>query len=264
MAELATFEALAVRYGTRTTMRSEVFLHHHLYGETDSPIGMDYYFWVVRNERRTIVVDCGFNERSGGARGRTMLCPPPEAMRALGIDPAEVTHVVVTHAHYDHIGNLDAFPTARIVIAAEELAFWTGPYAGKRLFAHSAEADDIAVLRRLVSEDRVDQVRGHTQLVPGVDLIEVGGHTPGQLVVCVRCKDSLVVVASDALHYYEELDLERPFAHVADLPAMYAGFDLLRELTAAPGRLLVAGHDPEVMHRFVPVAGYESLAVRIA
>jgi glyoxylase-like metal-dependent hydrolase (beta-lactamase superfamily II) len=264
MAESATFEVLAVRYGTRTTTRSEVFLHHHLYGEPDSPVGMDYYFWILRSSDRTVVVDCGFNERSGAIRGRTMLCPPAEAMKALGVDPAEVTHVVVTHAHYDHIGNLDLFSSSRIVIAAEELAFWTGPYAGKKLFAHSAEADDIAVLQELVSEGRVDQVRGRAQLVPGIDLVEVGGHTPGQLVVSVSGQGSGVLLASDALHYYDELDLDRPFAHVADLPAMYAGFDLLRELTTPPGWRLVAGHDPEVMRRFAPVEGHESLAVRVA
>lgn len=258
------FEVLAVRYGTRHTTRSDVFLHHHLYGEPDGPIDMDYYFWVARSRGRTVVVDCGFNERSGRRRGRTMLSDPARALRQIGVDPGDVSHLVVTHAHYDHIGNLGLFPRARVVVASSELAFWTGPWGQKTLFAHSVEDEDVATLQELAAAGRVDQVTGRSTLVDGIELIEVGGHTPGQLIVLVRAAEAEVILASDSLHYYEELELDRPFTHVADLPAMYAGFALLRELVAEPGRVLVAGHDPLVMEQFAPVPGSETLAVRVA
>jgi glyoxylase-like metal-dependent hydrolase (beta-lactamase superfamily II) len=249
-------EVLAVRYGTRTTRRSEVFLHFDIYGEPDADVVMDYYFWVVRLAGRTTLVDCGFNEASGGRRHRTMLCPPRRALARLGVDPREVTALVLTHGHYDHIGNLDAFPDARLVMSRREYEFWTGPMSGKPLFAVSAETDDVAALRAAYGAGRLELFQGRTSLPGGVELVEVGGHTPGQLIVLVGD----VVVASDALHYYEELDRDRPFAHVADLPAMYGAFQYLRELGGT--RRLVAGHDPDVMRRF-PVVG-DGLAARIA
>jgi glyoxylase-like metal-dependent hydrolase (beta-lactamase superfamily II) len=256
-------EVIAVRYGTRTTRKSEVYLHFGLYGEPDAPTGMDYFFWVVRGAGRTVLVDCGFNERSGTRRGRTMLCPPAEALTRLGVDPAGVSQVVVTHAHYDHIGNLGLFPSAEVIISTREYAFWTGSLANRPLFMTSAEADDIDVLRRASEDGRVSLVGGRRTIAPGIEVLEVGGHTPGQLVVLVTSADGEVVIASDALHYYEELDLDRPFTHVADLPAMYAGFETLREL-AGDGRPLVAGHDPEVMRRFPALTGGAAgLGVRI-
>jgi glyoxylase-like metal-dependent hydrolase (beta-lactamase superfamily II) len=97
----------------------------------------------------------------------------------------------------------------------------------------------------------------------GVDVVDVGGHTPGQLVVLFRTDHGEVVIASDALHYYDEMRLDRPFTHVADLPAMYRGFERLRDLTAEEGRLLVAGHDPEVMRRFPAAGELAGLAVEI-
>jgi glyoxylase-like metal-dependent hydrolase (beta-lactamase superfamily II) len=262
------YDVIAVRYGTRQTTKSDVFLHYALYGEPDEPTQMDYFFWVLRGAGRTILVDCGFNERSGARRGRTMLCSPPLALRRLGIEPSDVSALIVTHAHYDHIGNLDQFPAAQVMMSAAEYDFWTGPLGSRPLFATSAEADDIAALRRIRADGRLTllapsgasasplthRVANGVWVAAGVYVVEVGGHTPGQLVVLARTADGEAVLASDALHYYDEARLDRPFAHVADLPAMYRGFELLRGLAAEPNRYLVAGHDPEVMRRFPPLA----------
>lgn len=247
-------EVIAVRYGTRPARRSDVFLHYELYGEPDAEIGMDYYFWIVRDARRITLVDCGFNETSGAVRNRTMICPPAKALARFDIRPEDVDRIIVTHAHYDHIGNLNAFPRAEVVMTEREYAFWTSPMGGKPLFATSAETDDIAALTELHTTGRLRLI-GRRHKEDGIELIEVGGHTPGQLIVIV---DDRIVLASDALHYYEEMTLDRPFLHVADLPAMYAAFELLREL--APGRHIVAGHDPDVLRRFPAI---DSDAVRI-
>ena len=73
-----------------------------------------------------------------------------------------------------------------------------------------------------------------------------------------------VVLTSDAVHFYEELEADRPFGVVADLERMYGAYDLVKELGSAPGAVIVPGHDPEVMARF-PSFGDESsgLAVRV-
>ena len=267
------YDVTAVRYGTRSTTKSDVFLHFGVYGEPDEPTQMDYYFWVARSAEHTILVDCGFNEASGARRGRTMLCPPVLALDRLGIEPADISMLILTHAHYDHVGNVDEFPAADLVMSAREYEFWTGPLASRPLFATSAETADIEALIRARAASRLRLLPGplpgataaRQSVAAGVDVLELGGHTPGQLVVIISTAHGEVVLASDALHYYDEMRLDRPFTHVADLPAMYQGFELLRGLTADDARQLVAGHDPEVMRRF-PAADGElaEFAVRVA
>lgn len=250
------YEVVIVRYGTRRTVRSDVYLNYGVYGDDDAPIDMDYFIWVVRNAYRTILVDTGYSVAGGASRGRTPLITPPDAWRQLGIDlDAEIT-VVLTHAHYDHAGNFAALPNAHIVVAEREIDFWLGPLARRAQFHHSADADALNELARARTDGRVETFSGAMTVAPGVEVLEVGGHTPGQAVVRVETAMGPVLLASDSVHYYDELEADMPFTHVADLPQMYRAFDLISGLVAT-GQIehLVPGHDPSTLRRFPAYEG---------
>jgi glyoxylase-like metal-dependent hydrolase (beta-lactamase superfamily II) len=242
-------EILAVRYGHRVTTRAESYLNFHLYAEPDAKIDIDYYFWVIREPAGE--VDTGFAPQVGDRRRRAHHTTPADALPALGIDPENVTAIVITHAHWDHIGNIRQFPHAQLVMTEAEYDFWTSPLAARAHFAANAEPDEIALLSQARKEDRVTLFTGQRAIAPGVELIEVGGHTPGQLIVAATTAGgATAVLASDALHFYAEAEQDRPFAIVADLPAMYRAYDTLNGLAGQPGTHLVAGHDPLVSQRF--------------
>lgn len=244
------WEVLAVRFGRHTMRRSAFFLHYAGYGELDDVLQMDYYLWVIRGSSGTVVVDTGFAPDVGRRRCREVLRDPIVALADLGIDAADVRTVIVTHAHYDHIGNLDRFPRAEVVMSRREFDFWQGPLACRAHFAIPSEEPELAHLAEVRRQGRLKLVGPRHELHPGIELIEVGGHTPGQLIVVVRSATGNTVLASDAIHSYEEFEHDRPFAIVHDVAAMYQAFDRIAAIAAEPRTSVVAGHDPAVMDRF--------------
>jgi glyoxylase-like metal-dependent hydrolase (beta-lactamase superfamily II) len=259
-----TYEVLALRYGTCTTTRAHSFLGYELYHEPDGPQGMDFCLWVIRNAERTIVVDTGFAPSVAARRQRSCLIAPVDALELAGVTPAAVRDVVLTHLHYDHTGNMSAFTDARFHVQSRELDFWFGPYAVRGQFAGLVERPELASLAKAVLSDRVERVEGDAEIAPGVIALWTGGHTPGHQILAVRAPESVVVLASDAMHFYEELDRDRPFALVSDVQAAYAAYDVLRELQAG-GAAIVAGHDPCVFDRFPRLAGPAAeIAVTVA
>ena len=255
------FQVYAIKYATREARSRE-----HFYGGDphDAPMPMDYYVWAVVSPERTIVVDAGFTAEVAARRGRKHLRCPTEGLEALGIDCARVPYVILSHLHYDHVGNLDKFPEATFVVQEAEMAFWTGRYAGKEHFRNIVETDDVVYLVRENFEGRLRFVAGSEEVVPGIEVHWAGGHSSGLQVVRVKTARGFVVLASDATHFYANIEEDRPYSIVSELAQMYGAFDVVRSLADSPAHV-VPGHDPLVMQRY-PAAktGLDDVAVRIA
>ena len=156
---------------------------------------------------------------------------------------------------WDHVGNLQLFPNARMPVARAELEFWTSdPIAQRPQFAAHADPDAIDALRRAAAEERVVLIEDRAEVAPGITAVRLGGHAPGQLIFEVAGEHGPIVLASDAIHYDYELERERPFGIFTDLADLYRGYETLRR-HAASGAAVVPGHDPSVMNRFAPLDG---------
>jgi glyoxylase-like metal-dependent hydrolase (beta-lactamase superfamily II) len=249
------YEIYGLRYASIGGIpASDVFAQYSIYDVEDRAMQMEFYFWMIRDGSRVVLMDSGW-----GPEFTADLPPhlelrlersPVELLARLDVAPEDVDCIILSHLHSDHIGNVSLFRNANFIVGRTEFDFWTGPMAGRHVIAHPSSAEEIETVRRLHDDGRVNLVSGETEVFPGVRLTEVGGHTPGLLIADVATASGSVVLASDSLHYWEELDQDRPFDIFTDLVAMLRGYDLLRELSSREGTSVVSGHDPVEMDRF--------------
>ena len=243
----ATYELYALRYaGNARRHRGHNFL---LAEDPERLEPMDYFSWVAIGPGGPVVIDTGLNRQKALQRGYDYDRAPHELLPLLGVDPAEVRTVVLTHLHYDHIGNTEAYPQARFHLQAAEMAFATGPLMEKPWFRLAYEVDE---LQRMVAYLHTGRLRLHgadQEIAPGLNVHWVGGHTAGQEIVRVRTRRGWVVLASDALHYYEEFERSVPFPVAHSIADMMTAHDRIEQLAASRDHI-VPSHDPLLMQRY--------------
>ena len=242
----SNWEVHAIKYARLSRRSPDNFIGGDAH---DTEMPLFYYVWTLSNGERTILVDTGFNEAMAKKRGRQIIKPVAEGVRALGIDPDKVEDVIVTHMHYDHAGNLPLFPRARYHLQDREMEFATGRCMCHDMMRHGYEADDVTHLVRCVFDQRVEFHDGSSELAPGVELHHIGGHPTGLQSVRVRTRRGWVVLASDASHFYAHMEQDRAFPIVYNVGDMLEGFKTLRRLATSPQHI-VPGHDPLVMDRY--------------
>ncbi|MET0820800.1 MAG: N-acyl homoserine lactonase family protein [Aeromicrobium sp.] len=247
MAETAVWDGHAIRLGSVDRLARDNFLQP---GDRAGSMRLDFTVWLLRSGKDTVMVDTGFAAEAGRRRGRVADRTPASALVELGLDPADVGHVVLSHAHYDHAGNIGEFPGAEVVVQAEELAYITGDSMRHASLSHFFEIDDVVDLVRRVHAGSVRVVDGDVTLLPGLELHLIGGHTRGLQVVRVHTARGWVVLASDALHYYENLAQRNPFPALLDLGKLLDGYDRIERL-ADTAEHIVPGHDPDVFRRYL-------------
>ncbi|HET8996509.1 MAG TPA: N-acyl homoserine lactonase family protein, partial [Acetobacteraceae bacterium] len=221
----AIYEVFAIRYATRAAHRSD----HFIGGDPhDGPMPMDYFVWVAKNAERAVVIDIGFTAESGGKRGRALLRDPIDSLALVGVDAAQVRDVVLTHLHYDHVGNFHKFPVARFHLQEPEIHYAVGRHMRHKQLAKSFEPDDVCGIVRLNFDGRVTYYNGAAAIVPGIGVVPTGGHSAGLQFVTVNTARGVVVLASDVTHFYENMEAGRPFTTAFHIGDMLDAFDTLR------------------------------------
>ncbi len=220
---------------------------------------------LVRSGERLILLDTGTGRdepllaaRYGGDCGRLL-----ESLRALGVEPAAIDTVVVSHAHGDHVGGATerrgddyapTFPNARYWLWEGEWRYWTTPEA-------MAQAPWLAhKLPPLAEHGQLNLVDAEVEVAPGVRLIAAPGHTPGHVCVALTSGSEMAIYTGDLLHHPAQ------FEH----PEWSPGFDLLPEMSAESrrrildeahraGSLLLVAHLPTPGIARPNAAGWEAV-----
>jgi glyoxylase-like metal-dependent hydrolase (beta-lactamase superfamily II) len=236
------YKIYVLHYGRRDATPADFF-----HGDTATTrMDLAYYLWVATNGEHTVLIDLGYDEAVGERRGRTLLRHPADLLEKIQVDPKTVQHAIVTHLHWDHVGGYALVPHARIYLQERELHFWTS--AQMSAWKASLEEEELVAVVRLHFRGRLGLCRGSQEIVPGITVHHVGGHTMGSQIVQVETARGTAVLASDAAKLYRHVLEEIPQSHSHSLPDQVAGYRVMKRLASSP-ELIIPGHDPEAMRR---------------
>jgi glyoxylase-like metal-dependent hydrolase (beta-lactamase superfamily II) len=211
--------------------------------------------WLVRGNGRNILVDSGFYRQQFFKQWKVNdFVKPSEALAPLGVKPEDITDVIITHMHWDHADGMDLFPKARIWLQKDEYSYYTGEAWQQKNTHGGIDPDDVLAVVKLNMEGRVGLVNGDAQeIIPGVTCYIGGKHTYQSQYVGVSSKAGTVVLASDNMYLYENLEKHTPIAQTLDADSNLRAQDRMKQLAAGP-RLIIPGHDPAVFDKFPKVS----------
>ena len=258
-AQQAAYAVYAVRYGTLVGFPSKELIPD---AAASAKTDLAMTVWLLRGPGpRTVLVDAGFYRDEFVQEYQfTDLRRSSDVLSSMGVSPDSVTDIIVSHVHWDHLDGIDLFPNARIWIQRAEYDYYVGPH-GEALHDDISPVDAV-MLSRLRLAGRVQLVDGDNQeIMPGIRVYTGGRHTYASQYAVVDTRIGKVVIASDNVYLYENLDRHIAIGETFDAKSNLAAQDRMLEFAAAK-RLVIPGHDPAVFQRFPHVAASKDI-VRI-
>jgi glyoxylase-like metal-dependent hydrolase (beta-lactamase superfamily II) len=248
---LPTYEIYAVKYAG--PLASSVAMVFWL-TDWDQQIERNYYIWVIRGNGETLIVDCGVTPRLAKARQVPGYVHPAAVLKRIGIEAAEVTKVIITHVHFDHVSGIELYPHATFYVQEEEFRFWIkDPIARKPPFAMVTDPVGNQHLADLEGSERLVLVAGDQVILPGIELLLAPGHTPGLQVVAVNTAKGTAIVGSDCGHLFRNYAEEVPSCFIVDLVAWMKTYDKVKARVSSAD-LLFPGHDMKMFTDYPMVA----------
>jgi glyoxylase-like metal-dependent hydrolase (beta-lactamase superfamily II) len=214
--------------------------------------GVYYMIWLLKGDNgKTILVDAGFSDPTGYED--MQFTRPDSALQKLNIQPEDITDIILTHPHWDHINGIDLFPKAMVWMQQEDHDQFVKYINEKGEVSNGYTKKDADKLLKKKSENKLTLVKGdNIEILPGIKVFTGSKHTfESQYVVLGPDKDRTIIASDNCWFYYNltsmlpSLSLD-PQAYVNNLKRMKS---LVKNID-----YIIPGHDPLVFTKFPKVS----------
>lgn len=214
-------------------------------------------FWLLKGtDGRIVLFDSGFSAEAGMRQGLNLdtYRRPDSSVAQLGFGPNEVSDIIVSHMHWDHVDGLGLFPEARVWIQDAEFIYYSGPAWEAGGDPTGIDREGLSMLPERVEEGRVTFLSGEeAEILDGITVYPGARHSFFSQFISVRTAAGTVVLASDNLCAYANFDRGIPLATTFDTAADLRYFERMKEI-ASDETLILPGHDRAVFDRFPEVS----------
>lgn len=196
-----------------------------------------WLFYIIRTGSRIVLVDTGMSEE-GDAKLFAIdhFRPTVDALRSAGAEPSEITDIILTHSHIDHAGSIAIFPNARLYLQRSELDYFEKTERFERFRA---------AIEKYRAEARLIVLVGDSAVLPGIEILNVGGHTPGSQAAKIGPGPAALLITGDNCYFAEACrkGIVLPEAAAQEPERNRAFVESLRSFSGK----IVTLHDPAIL-----------------
>ncbi|MGB8459307.1 MAG: N-acyl homoserine lactonase family protein [Candidatus Acidiferrum sp.] len=213
--------------------------------------------WLIRGGGHNILFDSGYHRDTFLKYfPSTDYIRSDEAVKLAGLQPDEITDIVISHAHWDHLGGIDLFPKAKVWIQKEEYRYYTGDAWQPGGNHGGIDPEDVQQLVKLNTEGRLHLVDGdNVEIFPGIRVYTGGHHTFASQYIRVDGNPPFVL-ASDNCYLYRNLAEHKASATFtdADHDANIKNQERMIQLAGGDPDRVIPGHDSAQFQKY-PTTG---------
>jgi glyoxylase-like metal-dependent hydrolase (beta-lactamase superfamily II) len=222
-------------------------------GSNKDSVKLLFMFWLIRGNGKNILVDAGFTPESGWEKDIPSYKRPDSVLLEMNIRADEITDIIMSHPHEDHIDGISLFPKAHIWIQKDDYNYFVGEAWQKQNTSGGFSKRDVELIVDFNIAGRVTLVDGdNKELFSGITVFTGSRHTYNSQYVLVQTGKDKVIIASDNIWVYYNLD------HLASSPYLAGTMDTVAYVNsmkrmktqASDIKYILPGHDAAVFARF--------------
>lgn len=212
-------------------------------------------FWLLKGENcRNILVDAGYIDSSKTVDKNYVR--PDIVLKRINLKPSDITDIIITHPHYDHISGITLFPGARIWMNKDDFDYFVGEAWQENGFATGFEKNDVRNIIEVNLQGRLKLIKGdNIEIIPGIKVFTGSKHTFENIYLLVNSnsKSNKILIASDAIWFYKNYKDLLPATLCMDPKAYVEAMKRMTTLVTNPD-LIIPGHDDLVFSKFPRVS----------
>lgn len=224
------FELYAIQYGESLFSTKKIF--DDIKDNTQVPFA--WLFYVLKIDEKIILIDTGFSDEKKIKKYNINFQNPIELLRKSNINPEQITDIIITHSHFDHMGNVDQFDNAKIYISQTELTNFLKNTSNQKT------KDFLIDNNNLITFDN------EINLFDTIKIKEIGGHTQGSSVVFIYNDNNKYVLTGDECYLIENCIQARPIGSLYD----HEKNKIFIETISRSNYEILTFHDPKIFKKY--------------
>ena len=218
-------------------------------------VDITFMIWLLKGDNgKNILVDAGYLDTTK-VRGKGYI-RPDSLLERINVSPYDITDVILTHPHYDHIGGINLFPKAKVWMQKDDFDYFVGEAWEDKETSKYYRKNDVRNIIEINLQGRLKLVKGDDiEIMPGIRVYIGSKHSFENMYLLVNSnsKTNKIILASDAIWLYYQLDNLLPPTLCLDPVAYVEAMKRMKTLVTNPD-LIIPGHDDLVFSKFPKVA----------